>query len=136
MPATLQGNPLPAPPLPQSMSGLTTSLRIDIVNPLVNDSGQQLDAIFAALADATRRGILTQLARSGTATVGELAEPYPISAPAISKHIRVLEEAGLIEREVDGRVHRCRLTASRLEEVSRWIDRTRHFWESQFDSLA
>jgi DNA-binding transcriptional ArsR family regulator/uncharacterized damage-inducible protein DinB len=106
-----------------------------MVNQVVNDSGEQLDAIFAALADTTRRGILTQLARSGTATVGELAEPYPISAPAISKHIRVLEEAGLIEREVDGRVHRCRLTTARLEEVSRWIDRTRRFWESQFRNL-
>jgi DNA-binding transcriptional ArsR family regulator len=115
---------------------LTPFASIIIVNQLVNDSSKQLDAIFAALADATRRGILTQLARRGTVTIGELAEPYSISAPAISKHIRVLEEAGLIEREIDGRLHRCRLTASHLEDVARWIDRTRGFWESQFDSLA
>jgi DNA-binding transcriptional ArsR family regulator len=95
----------------------------------------QLDAVFAALSDATRRGILTQLARRGKATIGELAEPYPISAPAISKHIRVLEDAGLIEREIDGRLHRCSLSGSRLDEVSRWVDRTRRFWDLQFDSL-
>ena len=115
--------------------GLTPSRMIAIVNQLVNDPSQ-LDAVFAALADATRRGILTQLARRGTATIGELAEPYPISAPAITKHIRVLEEAGLIEREIDGRLHRCRLTTSGLSDVTEWVDRTRRFWESQFDSLA
>lgn len=100
------------------------------------NSSRNLDQVFHALADSTRRGILAQLARKGQSSVGELAEPYDMSAPAISKHLRVLEEAGLIERQIDGRVHRLSLGSTPLDEATRWIEQTRSFWESQFDSLA
>ena len=106
-----------------------------MVNHMVNHSGE-LDRVFHALADATRRGILAQLASGGPSSVGELAEPYDVSAPAISKHLRVLESAGLIEREIAGRVHRLRLGPVPLGEAMQWIDATRRFWEAQFDSLA
>jgi DNA-binding transcriptional ArsR family regulator len=102
---------------------------------MVNLSGQ-LDQVFRALADPTRRGILAQLARDGQSSVGELAEPYDVSAPAISKHLRVLEKAGLVEREIDGRIHRLRIGAAPLSDAMKWIETTRRFWESQFDSLA
>ena len=102
---------------------------------MVNHSAE-LDRVFHALADSTRRGILAQLANDGPSSVGELADPYDVSAPAISKHLRVLEEAGLIDREIDGRVHRLRLGSKPLEEAMRWIEKTRGFWESQFDALA
>jgi DNA-binding transcriptional ArsR family regulator len=106
-----------------------------MINQMVNRS-LNLDRVFHALADSTRRGILAQLARKGQSSVGELAEPHDMSAPAISKHLRVLEEAGLIEREIDGRVHRLSLGSTPLDEATRWIEQTRTFWESQFDSLA
>lgn len=79
--------------------------------------------------------MLTRLAR-GWATVTELAEPHGVSLPAISKHLRVLESAGLIERRVKGRVHHCRLMPQPLEEAIEWLDFHRRFWEGQFDSLA
>ena len=100
------------------------------------NSTERLDLVFGALSDATRRGIIAHLARHGEATIGELGEPYEMSAPAITKHIRVLEDAGLISREIEGRIHRCRLSKTRLDEAQRWIERTRNFWEAQFDSLA
>jgi len=113
---------------------LTPNLPATIINQMVN-SPLHLDRVFHALADSTRRGILAQLARQGQSSVGELAEPHDMSAPAISKHLRVLEEAGLIEREIDGRVHRLSLGSTPLDEATRWIEQTRKFWESQFDSL-
>ncbi len=94
-----------------------------------------LDRIFAAMADSTRRAILERLSR-GEATVGELAEPFPISRPAISKHLRVLERAGLVRREVDGRVSRCNLDAAPLREAAAWVERYRAFWEGQLDRLS
>lgn len=100
------------------------------------NSSEDLDRVFHALSASTRRGILAQLARDGVASVGELAAPYEMSAPAISRHLRVLEEAGLIEREIDGRVHRCRLGSKPLGEAAQWIEDTRQFWEKQFRSLA
>jgi DNA-binding transcriptional ArsR family regulator len=100
------------------------------------NSSSDLDRVFHALSASTRRGILAQLARDGVASVGELAEPHAMSAPAISKHLRVLEEAGLIEREIDGRVHRCRLDSVPLAEAAQWIEKTRRFWETQFAALA
>jgi DNA-binding transcriptional ArsR family regulator len=103
---------------------------------MVNNSAAQLDQIFHALSASTRRGILAQLAREGEATVGDLAAPYEMSAPAISKHLRVLEEAGLIEREIDGRIHRCRLGSAPLGDAAQWIEKTRHFWEERFAALA
>lgn len=97
---------------------------------------RQLDLAFGALSDATRRAILARLAEEGEATVGELAEPFEISRPAISKHLRVLERAGLVQRERDGRVSRCTLDASPMREAAEWVEQYRKFWEAQLDSLS
>lgn len=94
-----------------------------------------LDTTFAALADPTRRAILARLARGDT-PVTELARPFDISLPAISKHLRVLEKAGLLTQEKEGRVRRCRLVAEPLRDAAEWIVRYRQFWEGQFDALA
>ncbi len=94
-----------------------------------------LDATFAALADPTRRAILARLAR-GESSVSHLAEPFPVSLPAISKHLRVLERAGLIVRKKDGRVRRCRLLPEPMKDAAEWIERYRQFWEQQFEALA
>jgi DNA-binding transcriptional ArsR family regulator len=100
---------------------------------MVNNQ-QALDSTFAALSDATRRGILARLA-GGEASVTELAKPYDMSLPAVSKHLRVLESAGLVARSKDGRVHRCRLEAAPMKSAADWIARYRQFWEAQLDSL-
>jgi DNA-binding transcriptional ArsR family regulator len=102
---------------------------------MVNYLPAALDATFGALADPTRRAILARLAR-GEAMVTELAEPFRVSLPAISKHVRVLESAGLLEREVDGRIHRCRLAVEPMKNAAAWIEQYRAFWELQFDALA
>lgn len=94
-----------------------------------------LSITFAALADPTRRAILTRLAR-GEATVGELGEPFDISAPAISKHLRVLEGAGLIEREVDARWRICRLRAEPMHDAHDWLEAYRRHWEDSLDRLV
>jgi DNA-binding transcriptional ArsR family regulator len=93
-----------------------------------------LDATFAALADPTRRAIVARLAQ-GEATVLELAEPFRISLPAISKHLKVLERAGLIARGRDAQKRPCRLRVAPLHEVSAWTEHTRRAWESRFDQL-
>lgn len=98
-------------------------------------NSEALDLTFGALADPTRRAILARLAR-GEATVGELARPFEVSRPAISKHLRVLERAGLVRRTSDGRLSRCELDADPLHEAADWVERYRKFWEGQFDSLA
>ncbi len=90
--------------------------------------------MFAALADPTRRAIVTRLAR-GPARVTQLAEPFAMSLPAISKHLKVLERAGLISRRIDGRVHHCHLEAQPMSEAAEWINRYRAFWQEQFDAL-
>ncbi len=97
-------------------------------------NSQQLDATFAALADPTRRAILARLA-SGDASVNELAEPFDMSQPAISKHLRVLERAGLISRSRDAQRRPCRLEAKPLAEADEWLERYREFWEASFDRL-
>jgi DNA-binding transcriptional ArsR family regulator len=94
-----------------------------------------LDSVFAALSDPTRRRILDLLARAELC-VTELANSFPVSLPAISKHLRVLEKAGLIRRERDGRVHRLRLEAKPMRDAATWIQRYRGFWEGQFDAMA
>lgn len=94
-----------------------------------------LDLTFGALADPVRRRILTQLA-AGDSTVGELARPFRISRPAISKHLRVLERAGLVRRSREGRVSRCALNARPMAEAAEWVERYRVFWERQLDALA
>jgi len=93
-----------------------------------------LSDTFAALADPTRRAILARL-RAGEASVGELAHPFRVSLPAISKHLRVLERAGLLERRRQGRRRRCRLIARPMREAAAWINRYRRFWKQQFDRL-
>ena len=95
---------------------------------------QRLDATFAALADPTRRAILTRLA-SGQATVTELAEPFAMTQPAISKHLKVLERAGLISRGRDAQRRPCRLEVQRLAEADEWLQEYRKFWEESFDRL-
>lgn len=94
-----------------------------------------LDTTFGALADPTRRAILTRLAE-GEATVGELAEPFRISLPAISRHLRVLEEADLIVREREGQHRRCRLKQEALTNASAWLDFHRRFWSGTLDRFA
>jgi DNA-binding transcriptional ArsR family regulator len=93
-----------------------------------------LDATFAALADPTRRAILDRLA-SGEASVMELAEPFDMSQPAISKHLKVLERAGLISRGRDAQRRPCRLEAQRLAEANEWLENYRRFWEGNFQHL-
>ena len=93
-----------------------------------------LSATFAALADPTRRAILARLS-SGEATVTELAEPFDISLPAISRHLKVLERAGLIERGREAQWRPCRLQAQPLREVDDWVEQYRRHWEERFDRL-
>ncbi len=93
-----------------------------------------LDTTFAALADPTRRAILARLAQ-GEASVLELAEPFSMSLPAISKHLKVLERAGLIARGRDAQRRPCRLQPAPLKEVADWAERYRRFWEESFDRL-
>ncbi len=94
----------------------------------------QLDATFAALADRTRRAILARLA-SGQASVKELAKPFAMSQPAISKHLKVLERAGLISRGRDAQRRPRRLEAARLADATEWLERYRKFWEGNFHRL-
>jgi DNA-binding transcriptional ArsR family regulator len=102
---------------------------------MVKHQSAALDATFAALADPTRRAMLTRLV-SGEQTVGALARPFGVSLPAISRHLRVLERAGLVQRRKDGRVRRCRLIVRPMRQADAWIARYRRFWEHQFDRLA
>jgi DNA-binding transcriptional ArsR family regulator len=95
----------------------------------------RLDQVFRALSDRTRRALLRRL-ETGPAMVTELAEPFQMSLPAVSKHVKVLEEAALIERRVDGRIHRCSLNAAPLESADRWLERYRVFWTEQLRALA
>lgn len=93
-----------------------------------------LDATFAALADPTRRAILARLAR-GEASVKELAEPFAMTQPAISKHLKVLERAGLVERGRDAQRRPCRLVAEPMRAATEWLGGYRRFWEESYDRL-
>ena len=97
-------------------------------------SDDRLSVLFSALADPTRRAILERLAK-GAASVGELAEPFDISLPAISRHLKVLEGADLISREKSAQWRRCHLNAAPLKDAAGWVERYRDFWEGQLDSL-
>lgn len=97
-------------------------------------NGDHLSLTFAALADPTRRAMLTRLGQ-GPATVTELAKPFSISGPAITKHLKVLEKAGLITREKEAQWRRCRIEAQRLREANEYIEKYRKFWEDSFDRL-
>lgn len=93
-----------------------------------------LDAVFAALADPTRRRIVERLAHRPL-TIGEIGSEFPISQPAISKHIRVLEDAGLLQRTIEGRVHYCTISPQAMQEVSAWIESQRRYWNGALDRL-
>lgn len=97
-------------------------------------SRDHLTDTFSALADPTRRAILTQLA-SGVSTVTELAKPFKMTMPAITKHLKVLERAGLIERSRDAQRRPCQLQAKPLQEVAAWVEQYRQFWEQRLDRL-
>ena len=97
-------------------------------------NSDRLSATFAALADPTRRGILARLA-SGEASVNEIAEPFDISLPAVSRHLKVLADAGLIERSRAAQWRPCKLKAEPLKDVADWIEHYRRFWEESFDRL-
>ncbi|WNG38230.1 winged helix-turn-helix transcriptional regulator [Archangium minus] len=101
---------------------------------MVAHSEGQLDQVFAALADPTRRAILARLAR-GEATVNELVAPFQLSQPTISKHLKVLERAGLVSRGRDAQFRPVRLNAAPLAEAAQWLGDYRRFWEESFDQL-
>lgn len=102
---------------------------------MVKHKRPSLDLTFAALADPTRRGILQRLC-AGEARVTDLARPYSMSLPAVSKHLRQLERAGLLERRRAGREHRIRLRPEPMRDAARWIETYRRFWEGSLDRLA
>jgi len=101
---------------------------------VIHTVARHLDLTFAALADPTRRAILARLA-SGDATVNELAEPFDMTQPAVSKHLKVLERAGLISRDRDAQRRPSRLEPKRLAEASAWLEQYRRFWEASFARL-
>ena len=110
----------------------TSAVWFDIGNYMVTNS--RLDRTFHALADPTRRAILARLA-TGVSTVGDLAAPFRVSRPAISKHLRVLERAGLVHRARDGRISRCELNAAPMRDAAEWIETYSVFWSGQLASL-
>ena len=101
---------------------------------MVEYASSTLDGVFAAIADPTRRAILRKLGEQ-PARVTDIAKAFPVSLAAVSKHLMVLERAGLIERRVEGREHICRLNAMPLEQASRWLEETHAFWEQRLDAL-
>jgi DNA-binding transcriptional ArsR family regulator len=103
-------------------------------NRMVEYISKTLDRIFTAVADPTRRAILEDL-KQGPATVTEIARSFPVSLNAVSKHIMVLERAGLLTREIRGREHHCSLAPGPLRDATAWLDHYREFWESRLDAL-
>jgi len=101
---------------------------------MVKYNPNTLDVVFSALSDPTRRAILEALAK-GQRSVTELSDPHDMSMPAISKHLRVLEDAGLIVRSKDGRLRRCSLNSEPLRAAADWLERYREFWEAKFEAL-
>jgi DNA-binding transcriptional ArsR family regulator len=101
---------------------------------MVDNQAYELDAVFHALADPTRRAMLARLA-GGARSVGELAQPFPMSLAAAAKHIQVLERAGLVRREVLGRSHRCHLEAAALHAGAEWLRHYQRFWSERLDAL-
>ena len=113
---------------------LTMMRRARILNHMVEHDSLALDTVFHALGDATRRAMLGELA-SGTRSVGELAEPFAMSLAAASKHIKVLEKAGLVRRDGRGRTHLCSLEPAPLMRADQWIGLYRRFWTDRLDTL-
>ncbi len=106
---------------------------------MVKYIGPSLDATFSALADPTRRAIVARLGEADPdrgVSVGELAEPFDVSLPAISKHLRVLERAGMLKQQRDGRIRRCRLDPEPIREAADWIEHHKRFWDAQLDALT
>lgn len=101
---------------------------------MMQPANSNLDQVFFALSDGTRRAILSRLTE-GSTTIGELARPFDMSPPAISKHMKILEKAGLIERRISGRKHHCTLSTTALKTAEDWISFHREFWESRLDAL-
>jgi DNA-binding transcriptional ArsR family regulator len=101
---------------------------------MVDRRSDRLGRVFAAVADPTRRSILNAL-RRGPATITEIARPFPVSLNAISKHVKILERAGLVHRAVVGRKHYCRFNAGPLRRATAWLERYREFWEARLDAL-
>lgn len=101
----------------------------------MSSADDRLDLLFHALSDRTRRALLARLSLK-PAKITDLAAPFAMSLPAVSRHIRVLEEARLVRRMVDGRVHRCSLDAVALKRVDAWLDHYRRFWDGTLESLA
>jgi DNA-binding transcriptional ArsR family regulator len=101
----------------------------------MSSTDDQLDLLFHALSDRTRRALLARLSRR-PAKITDLAAPFAMSLPAVSRHIRVLEQARLVRRTIDGRVHQCALDAAALRRVDAWLDHYRRFWEGTLESLA
>jgi len=125
--------------MPHHPRGLTAALddhNLQVMEPIgyALSSPERLDATFAALANPTRRAILARLV-SGEASVTELAEPFEMSQPAISKHLKVLEAAGLISRGRDAQRRPCRIEARSLAEANHWLERYREIWEANFRRL-
>lgn len=101
---------------------------------MVNKS-EPLDAVFSALADPTRRGMIARLAR-GPASIGELGAPFAMTKGAVTKHVKVLERAGILKRNVHGRIHLCAIDTTPLDEAQRWVEQVCEFWDDRFDDLA
>ncbi len=116
------------------LSHLTAVSGLFIFNQMVKYVTESLDAVFSALGDSTRRAILAQLTE-GETRVTELAEPHHMSLPAISKHLRVLETAGLVTKQKSGRVVRCSLNADPLKDAADWVGHYRRFWDDQLGRL-
>lgn len=102
---------------------------------LDDDAEARLDRIFHALANQTRRAQL-RLLTDGPQTISQLAAPFDMTLPAASKHLRVLEKAGLVERRIDGRVHHCSIQVGPLRSAVGWLETWRHFWDESLDALA
>jgi DNA-binding transcriptional ArsR family regulator len=129
---------------PKGKSATDIRIRVDRVEPFYNHMVMErrghayqpanLDAVFAALADSTRRAILSRLA-AGEASVNEIAAPFEMSQPAVSKHLKVLEQAGLIERDVDKQRRPARLKAEPMAAAVNWLEEFKRFWSSSFDQL-
>lgn len=101
---------------------------------MVKYNSHTLDKTFSALSNPIRRTIVEKLA-DGESTVSQLAEPFDVSLPAISKHLRILEDAGLLARTKDGRIYRCSLRGTPIQQAADWLERYRMFWERKFDAL-
>ena len=118
------------------MRGLTGRSWELIFNPMVNYQATPLDRTFAALADPTRRALLARLDAEDGISVSELAKPFPVSLPAIMKHLDVLSDAGLITRSKTGRTVTCQLTPAPMEQAMEWLARYERYWTEQLDRLA